>query len=260
MKKIAIAVRTCGAVYNLWNEKRIVDADKPTIMFTCLNSIFKTISKSKYDIVFSIHDDSSSDEQKQLMQKMINYYHIQCEFIDSGKKNNFRTQYHWLKQQVCDYVYFLEDDYLHVDNAIDDMIDMCEYMKVFWPGDYAVFPMNHPQRYHSIGAMNPSYIIKGPKGYWRSAFHTTCTFLMTKFGATKYDSKIKEMSYMWEINGAPEDKFINHIWWEQETRLIYPMDSLAWHISDESNRDTLSNWQKVWDENETRQDSSLYDT
>ncbi len=260
MKKVAIAVRTCGAVYNLWNEKRIVDADKPTIMFTCLNSIFKTISKSKYDIVFSIHDDSSSEEQKQLMQKMIKHYSIQCEFIDSGKKNNFRTQYHWLKQQDCDYVYFLEDDYLHVENAIDDMIDMCEYMKVFWPGDYAVFPMNHPQRYHSIGAMNPSYIIKGPKGYWRSAFHSTCTFLMTKFGATKYDSKIKEMSYMWEINGAPEDKFINHIWWEQETRLIYPMDSLAWHISDESNRDTLSNWQKVWNENETRQDSSLYDT
>lgn len=258
--KIAIAVRTCGAVFSLWNQDRIVDADKPTIMFTCLNSILKTVSNSKNEIVFSIHDDSSSDDQKQLMQKMVKHYDIQCEFIDSGKKNNLRTQYHWLKEQDCEYVYYLEDDYLHVPTAIDDMIDMCEYMKVFWPGDYAVFPMNHPHRYHSPEAMNPSYIIKGPKGYWRSAFHTTCTFLISKHAADKYDSIIREMAYIWEVNGAPEDQYINRIWREQETRLIYPMDTLAWHISDESNRDTLSNWQKVWNENETRQDSSLYDT
>jgi hypothetical protein len=257
MKKVAIAVKTCGTVYSLWGEPRIVDADKPTIMFTCLNSLLKTIAASKNEIIFSIHDDSSTEEQRNQMQLMVAMHGVKCEFIDSGKKNNFKTQYHWLKEQDCDYVYLVEDDYLHVTSAIDDMIDMCEYMKVFWPGDYAVFPMNHPHRYHSVGAMNPSYIIKGPKGYWRSAFHTTATFLMSKEGSIKYDSILKEQAYMWEINGAPEDKIINRIWREQETRLIYPMETLAWHISDESNRDEPSNWKQVWNENEILQHSNI---
>jgi len=260
VKKVAIALKTCGTVYNLWGEKRIVDADKPTIMFTCLNSVLRTIAASRHEIIFSIHDDSSTEEQKTLMRKMVNHYNIECEYIDSGKKNNFKTQYHWLKEQDCDYVYLLEDDYLHIDTAIDDMVDMCEHMKVFWPGDYAVFPMNHPHRYHSVGAMNPSYVIRGPKGYWRSAFHTTATVFMSKWAADKYDSVLKEQAYMWEINGAPEDQIINRIWREQETRLMYPMETIAWHISDESNRDTLGDWQKVWNDNETRQDSSIYDS
>lgn len=260
MKRVAIAIRTCGTVYNYWGQKRIVDADKPTIMLTCLNSIFKSIKASRYDIVLSIHDDSSTEEQKFMMRNMLKHYDLPHEFIDSGIKNNFKTQYHWLKKQDCDYFYMLEDDYLHVENALDDMLDMCEYMKDFWPGEYAVFPMNHPHRYHSPGAMNPSYVIKGPKGYWRSAFHTTATFLISRWGIERYDSALKEQAYMWEINGAPEDQIINKVWQEQEVRLMYPMNSLAWHISDESNRDTLSDWQKVWNDNETRQDSSLYNT
>ena len=248
--KIAIGLRTCGTVYDYWGIKRIVDADKPTIMFTCLNSLIKSIKASKHDIVLSIHDDNSTNEQRQQMEKMVS--DLNCKFYSTEAKGNFKSQYHWIKEQDCDYVYMVEDDYLHIESAIDDMIDMCEYMKVFWPGEYAIFPMNHPQRYHSPEAMNPSYVAKGPKGYWRSAFHTTSTFFMSKKAADDNDDILRQQAYMWEIDGAPEDRNINKLWQKQEVRLMYPIESLAWHLSDEWNRDPFGPWEKVWSENETR--------
>jgi hypothetical protein len=35
------------------------------------------------------------------------------------------------------------------------------------------------------------------------------------------------------------------------------METLAWHISDESNRDEPSNWKQVWNENEILQHSNI---
>ena len=105
--KIAVAIRTCGLVYSYWknSNNRIVDVDKETIVLTCLNSLLKSIKSSKHEIVFSIHDDSSSDKTLNVIGKLCEKYGIKGELINSGKLGNFKSQYEWVKKQECDYVY-----------------------------------------------------------------------------------------------------------------------------------------------------------
>ena len=136
--KIAIAIRTCAPVYNYWTSEhnRIVNVDKPTILIACFNSLLKAIKASGIDVIFSVHDDSSSDEIITKMGELCSKYGISGDLINSGKFGNFITQYEWIKQQDCDYIYCVEDDYLHTENSIKDMVDMITYLKEFKEGEY----------------------------------------------------------------------------------------------------------------------------
>lgn len=247
--KLAIGLRTCGSVYNYWNQPRIVDASKPTILLTCLRSLLRSVQHSQHEVIFSIHDDGSDDQLLGQMDQLFREHSIPYQKHDCERMGNFRSQYEWVKQQDCDYVYHVEDDYLHHVTAIRDMIDICEDMKLFHPGEYAAFPMNHPHRYVTFESLNLCYVVKGRNNYWRNVFHSTATFFMSKAATVSHDAILKYQAYTWEIDGANEDKTINLLWNSQKVRLLSPINSLAWHISDESNRDTVGDWERVWQDN-----------
>jgi len=254
--KIAIALRTCGSVYNYWTgrDNRIVNADKETILLTCLNSLLSSIRACNHEVIFSIHDDSSSDELIAKMGALCEKHGVSGNLINSDKLGNFKSQYEWIKQQDCDYVYCVEDDYLHTRHAIQEMIDMLSHLKDMNPGEYAIFPFNCPHRYASFQNLYPSYVVKGPTGYWRSCVHSTHTFFISKEMFTYYDDVMKEQAYTWATNGALEDSTINKIWHEQKVMMFTPLESVAYHLADSSQEDTFYNWKTLWDENldETR--------
>jgi hypothetical protein len=249
--KIAIALRTCGKVFNYWNNNtRIVDVDKETIILTCLNSLLKSIKASKYTISLSIHDDSSSTETLAKINDLCQQYGISYDLIHSGVRKNFQTQYEWIKQQDCNYVYCVEDDYLHVESAIDDMVDMCEFMKQLLPSEYAVYPFNNPHRYTSFDMLYAVYVLKGPKGYWRSSFHSTHTFFITKQAFDQYDEIMHFQAYAWATDADwLEDSTINKIWNEQQVKLMSPINSLAYHMADSTQEEPFADWRKLWNEN-----------
>jgi len=249
--KIAIALRTCGSVYSYWLDKtsRIVDIDKETIILTCLNSLLSSIRACNHEVVFSIHDDSSSDELIAKIGALCDKHGVHGELINSGKMGNFKSQYEWAKKQEVDYVYCVEDDYLHTRYAIQDMMNMISLLKDINPGEYAIFPFNCPHRYTSYINLYPSYVVKGLTGYWRSSLHSTHTFFISKDMFTHYDHIMKEQAYTWATNAAVEDSTINKIWHEQKVMLFTPLESVAYHLADRSQEDTFYNWKQIWDEN-----------
>ena len=247
--KIAVALRTCDSVFNYWNGPRIVDATKAEVILTCLRSLVRSIKNSHHEVVFSIHDDNSSEETIAEIANICTQLAVPVDFYNCAKLKNFQSQYDWITQQECDYVYCVEDDYLHRNNAIDGMTDMCEYMKGFFAGEYAVHPFNNPHRYNSFDMLYPSYIIKGTDQYWRSLFHSTHTFFMSKTAFTKYDEVMKFQACTWPSLEATEDKTINNIWQSQEIRLLSPLSSLAFHLADPSQEDILTDWREIWNEN-----------
>ena len=249
--KIAIALRTCGNVFNWWDvPDRMVDVSKQTLLLTCLNSLARAISNSKHEIIFSVHDDNSSPDFISCMDKVIKQYNIDYQLINTEKKQNCITQYQWLKQQQCDYVYHVEDDYLHTDDSIDQMVDFCEQMKIEHPFDknfYAVFPVNHPHRYQPEG-LYPSMIVKTNNRYWRTINHSSLTFFMDKVAHNRYDDYVRSQAYGWSER-IPEDDTINLLWYSGNVRLLCPMESVAWHIADRTHEDTIGNWKQVWNDN-----------
>ena len=247
--KIAVALRTCASVMNYWGDDRIVDCPKSTVTLTCLNSLLKSMQRSKHEFVFSIHDDNSDHDVIETMGNMCKSYDVFGVLMNTPKMGNFISQYEWAKCQDVDYIYCVEDDYLHQPGAIDDMMDMIDCLKQLSDVDYAIFPFNCPHRYMNFSSLYTSYIVQGPNQYWRSSFNSTHTFLVSKQCFDKYDDIMRYQAYNWHINGACEDTSINKIWKQQETMLFTPMESLAIHITNSSQQEPFFDWKKLWNEN-----------
>ena len=122
-------------------------------------------------------------------------------------------------------------------------------MNEFNPGDYAVFPFNCPHRYASFQELYPSYIVKGSTQYWRSCYHSTHTFFISKKAFTRYDDIMREQAYTWATNAAIEDTTINKVWKDQEVIMFTPLESLAYHLADKTQEDTIYNWRQLWSDN-----------
>jgi hypothetical protein len=247
--KIAYPIRTCDSVFNFWNSTRIVDCDKATIVTTCVNSLLNSIAAFDHEPVISFHDDNSSEQTLDTIQELCHQYNLKYELFHTESKHNFISQYEWLVDQEFDYVYCVEDDYLHKTNAIHDMAEMIQFLNYIVPKDYAIYPFNNPHRYANFQSLYPSYIVKGPNQYWRSLFHSTHTFFISRKCFTDNIHIMREQSYNWHVNGAVEDSTINKVWHEQNTMLFCPMHSLAYHIADESQKDNFTDWRLLWNEN-----------
>lgn len=247
--KIAVALRTCASVMNYWGDDRIVDCPKSTVTLTCLNSLLQTMKRSKHKFVFSIHDDHSGHDVTEKFGKMCQENEVYGELLNTPQKGNFKSQYEWCKGQDVDYIYCVEDDYLHQPDAIDDMMDMIDCLKNLNNMDYAIFPFNCPHRYMSFQCLYPSYIVQGPKQYWRSSLNSTHTFMVSKQCFSDNDEIMRYQAYNWHINGACEDTSINKVWREQKTILFIPMESLAIHITNSSQTEPFFDWQTLWNKN-----------
>jgi hypothetical protein len=60
---------------------------------------------------------------------------------------------------------------------------------------------------------------------------------------------MKKQAYTWASNGAFEDTTINNIWRSEDVILFTPLESLAYHLADKTQEDTLYNWKQLWDDN-----------
>ena len=88
--KIAVGIRTCASNFNFWNSTRVVDADKRTILLTCINSVLKSAKESGYDYVFSIHDDNSGEAVIKDIQCLFDYHNYPVEIFHTEKLGTFK--------------------------------------------------------------------------------------------------------------------------------------------------------------------------
>lgn len=247
--KIAIALRTCDGILNHWNVKRCVDANKSTLLLTCLNSLLSAIINTKHEVIFSIHDDTSSEKTLTEVNFLCKKYGVNYELIHSGKLGNFKSQYEWIKRRTYDFVYCVEDDFLHRETIFNDLIDMYQYLQEFvnHPGtDYGFFPWNPPHRYDFFPRMYPVMLFKYKNKYWRSDLQSTHTFFVTKNTFDSNDKYMRQQSYLWPAKEGLEPDTICKVWQEQVTRLVVPLESLAYHLSDSEMPEIDELWKKYY--------------
>lgn len=247
--RIAIALRTCTSVRTTFGNDRMIDDAKSTITLTCLNSLLKAIKHTDHEVIFSIHDDNSSEQALAMMDELCSQHKVKYELFKCDRLRNFMSQYEWCKKTNAEAIYCVEDDYLHHENAIQDMVDACVYMGSFAPGVYCVYPFNNPHRYNSFDMLYPSYILKGPKQYWRSIVHSPHTFFMPSIVFHAHDDIMRLQADTWPNPECFEDNTINKVWRDGSVRLICPMNSLALHIEDKSSEELYYDWKPLWKDN-----------
>ena len=271
---LTIIFRSCTNINMLTqNKKRLFDQNKSEYTFRSLNSIIASLNQAKitfpkieFDIVVIDYNSKKEDlEQikKQLEKSKFKNSIISLdisEFINNIKKVNAKNEnvtenqmsnmsniHKSLlvgKNQCNDLIYFVEDDYLHQQDAINEMIFTYERISSQINRELILCPADYPYLYTKI---DPTNIFLGANKHWRKIDETLCTFLTSKVLLEKYWEKFISMC---QFEHYPFEQPLHDIY--KTEYCLSPIPSLALHCTNVNSIFGLSpnmDWKKTWDEN-----------
>jgi len=252
----------------IWDQNRRRLFEYPKIEYTkrSLNSLIRSINflKNKHPTVnvkTTIVDDNSSTENLNIIKKIIDGNNIEIINLDYSKykkeiseqknKETFANLASLLqsfeigKDTGEDLIYFIEDDYLHFEPMLEEMVASYERIASQINKDIFMCPSDYPYLYMNNEKTN---VLIGNKRHWRTVDKTLCTFLTTKNLLDKYwDNFYKNCLDRHD----PFEKYLNEIY--SKEICISPLKSLSLHLTNINSSYGLSpliDYKKLWEENE----------
>ena len=261
VQSLNIYFRSCSKV-NLWNQnkKRIFESDKEEYALRSLYSILKSINYSKknfneINIKLSIIDDNSSEKFIQNMKKLLLKFDIDNEIISLQnneidqdiKDSNFasiKKCFMLAKENSKDLIYFVEDDYIHDEICILEMIGAYERIATQLNKEILLCPTDYPYLYANC---DPTYIFLGNKKHWRKTEQSLGTFLISKTNLNIYWENLLQFA---SGKDNPAELALHKIY--EKEPCFSPIPSLAIHCANINSIYGISpnvNWQEIWDNN-----------
>ena len=268
VNSVLIIFRTNTDV-EIWdqNKKRLFEEPKIQYSLRALKSLIKTVnfSKTKYpNIKFKIIivDDKSKGENLDKLKKLIDesdldmsitsLNHEKYKDIIKQQKNDqtfsnlasLLQSFQLGKEYGEDLVFFVEDDYLHFEPMMEEMIASYERIASQVNKDIFMCPADYPYLYMNNEKTN---ILIGNKRHWRTINQTLCTFLTTKSILDKYWNNFYNTCL---DRNDPFEKYLNEIYTKEFC--ISPLKSLSLHLTNVNSSYGLSpfiNYKKLWEEN-----------
>ena len=273
VKSLDIILRTCASVNMLTqSKKRIFKSSKENYSLKTLKSIINSINSSKKNLkkikIKLIIIDHNSEKKviekfKKLLKNQffkseikslnINFYKRKIKKTNQqGKKvtDNQISNMSNINQSLnigknCeDLVYFVEDDYIHKINAIEEMLLSYERISSQIGKELIMCPADYPYLYNKL--QNSKVILRN-HCHWRSIEESLCTFLTSKKIINKHFKKFVSAC---EFEHYPFEKPFHDIY--KKELCISPMPSLAVHFTNINSIYGLSpliNYEKLWKEN-----------
>ena len=270
-KKVSsvLAILRTNTDVEIWdqNKKRLFEEPKIEYSLRSLKSLIKSInfSKTKYpNIKFKtiIVDDRSKEENLNKIKKLIDRSGLDIsitplnheKYKDTIKQQKNDQTFSNLasllqsfelgKEHGEDLVFFLEDDYLHFEPMMEEMIASYERIASQVNKDIFMCPADYPYLYMNNEKTN---ILIGNKRHWRTINQTLCTFMTTKSLLDKYWDNFYNTCL---DRNDPFEKHLNEIYIKEFC--ISPLKSLSLHLTNVNSSYGLSpfiDYKKLWDEN-----------
>ena len=273
VRNFDIILKTCTSV-NLvsQNKKRIFEQPKSEYTMRTINSLIKSIkkaSKDKSNISFNltIIDAGSSKEDMAIIERLLKNSKLKFNIIYLNlneylkrikiiKRNNYQIENNMkstmaniiksfeLAKDLDDLVYFVEDDYIHDDESISEMISAYEKFSTILKDEIFIVPVDYPYLYQKNQSTN---ILIGQKNHWRSVKESLLTFLTSKKMINKYYSDLLKMG---EIEHEPYETILHSIY--DKENCFSPIPSLALHCTNVNSVFGLSpniNAKDLWEMN-----------
>ena len=269
VKSVLLIFRTNTDI-EIWdqNKRRLFEKPKIEYSLRSLNSLIKSIkfSKNKYSNInfkMIIVDDKSKKENFEKIEKLINESNLDINIISVDHEkyiNKIKPQkthqtfsnlasllqcFELGKKYGEDLIYFVEDDYLHFESMLEEMIASYERIASQVNRDIFMCPADYPYLYMNNQKSN---IIIGNKRHWRTINQTLCTFLTTKNLLNKYWENFNKNCL---DRHDPFEKYLNDIY--KDEFCISPLKSLSLHLTNINSSYGLSpfiDYKKLWDANE----------
>jgi hypothetical protein len=250
------------------NKKRLFEEPKIEYSLRALKSLTKSInfSKTKYpNIKFKIMivDDKSKEENLDKVKKLIEGSGLDMNIIPLNhdkyketikQQKNDQTfsnlasllqSFELGKEHGEDLVFFIEDDYIHFEPMMEEMIASYERIASQINKEIFMCPADYPYLYMNNEKTN---ILIGNKRHWRTINQTLCTFMTTKSLLDKYWDNFYNTCL---DRNDPFEKHLNEIYTKEFC--ISPLKSLSLHLTNVNSSYGLSpfiNYKKLWDENQ----------
>ena len=247
------------------NKRRLFERPKIDYSIRSIKSLINSINlcQSKYPdlkIKTIILDDSSKNENLNKIKEIIKNVNVEIISLDTKK---FETKIKKQKTQETfsnlasllqcfeigkeigeDLIFFVEDDYLHFETMLEEMIATYERVSSQLGKDIFMCPADYPYLYMNNEKTN---ILIGDKRHWRTISKTLCTFLTSK---KLLDLYWENFSKNCEDRHDPFEKYINEIY--KKEFCISPLKSLSVHLTNVNSSYGLSpfiNYKDLWDQN-----------
>jgi hypothetical protein len=269
VKSILVLFRTNSNI-EIWdqNKKRLFELPKIEYTLRSLKSLLKSINfcKEKYSnikIKLIIIDDNTNESNLNKIKNLISKNNLDIIFkkVDHGKykkiikeQKNEQTYsnlasllscYESAKENTDDLVFFVEDDYLHFEPMMEEMIASYERISSQTNKDIFMCPVDYPYLYMDNEKTN---VLIGNKRHWRTVSETLCTFMTSKKFLEKYWNNFYKTCL---DRHDPFEKYINEIY--KSEICVSPLKSLSVHFTNVNSSYGLSpfiDYKKLWTENE----------
>ena len=266
VKSLLIVLRMNTEV-EIWDQKKKRLFEQPKIEYSIrsINSLIKaiTVCRNKYPVIkikTIIVDDQSKKDDLDKIRKLIQDQNIEIIPLDHEKyksiiKKQEKTEtfsnlasllqsFEFGKNQSDDLIFFIEDDYIHSETMLDEMISSYERIASQVKKDIIMCPADYPYLYMNDEKTN---ILIGSNRHWRTINKTLCTFMLSKNLLNKYWENFYKTCL---DRHDPFEKYINEIY-ENEV-CISPIKSLSLHLTNVNSSYGLSpflDYKKLWEDN-----------
>jgi len=251
----------------IWDQskKRLFEQSKVEYSVRSLKSLIKSINfcSKKYlnlTIKTIIIDDHSSEENLKRIKSVINNKDIEIvslnhqKFENLIKKQKSKATFSNLasllqsfeigKNQADDLIFFVEDDYLHFEPMLEEMVASYQRITSQIGKDIFMCPADYPYLYMNNEKTN---ILIGNKRHWRTINKTLCTFMTSKTLLDQYWESFKKTCV---DRHDPFEKYLNEIYFKEIC--VSPIKSLSLHLTNINSSYGLApfiDYKKLWEEN-----------
>ena len=266
VSSILIIVRINTEI-EIWDQskKRLFEQPKLEYTIRSINSLINSINFCikkfpNLKIKTLIIDDNSNKKNLSQIQKLIDNYDIEIiplnykKFDTKIKKQKTLETFANLasllqsfeigKEIGNDLIFFVEDDYLHLESMLEEMVSTYERISSQIGKDIFMCPSDYPYLYMNNEKTN---IVIGSKRHWRTINKTLCTFMTSKYLLNQYWENFVKTCL---DRNDPFEKYLNEIY--QKELCFSPLKSLSLHLTNVNSSYGLSpfiDYKKLWDGN-----------
>jgi len=247
------------------NKKRLFEEPKIEYTIRSINSLINSINfcQNKYpnlNIKTLIIDDNSNEKNLKKIKEIIGDKNIEILPLNHNKYKTIITEqktketysnlaslmqsFEIGRNKGDDLIFFVEDDYLHFEPMLEEMVASYERLSSQIGKDLFMCPSDYPYLYMTNEKSN---ILIGNKRHWRTITKTLCTFMTSKNLLNKYWENFQKTC---EDRHDPFEKYINEIY--EKELCVSPIKSLSLHLTNVNSSYGLApfiDYKKLWDEN-----------
>jgi hypothetical protein len=254
-----VVLRTCEhTVVHPERGDRFIACDKTTLIKKCFISLLNSICYAKNDdIKLWILDDYSSESLLKYFDNICTDQNVNFEIVsleESGYNYSALKQFEFCKDKGREWIYSVEDDYLHDKLAIEVLLKQAKNFQKNFGRNVALRPDDDVFTYSSntTYSKSPCLLFLGYDRHWRTLYNTHNTFFTHVDVIKEYWELFASLAKFFRKTTVSEDGTINTIWSNGTNKdgpvpLFSPIPSLAYHIS-QNNEPQFGNCRKIWNE------------